>query len=110
MGKRKLTHLKHINQRTNRMSTVKKNTPAKKAAKKTPAKKAVKKNQVTRDAFGSRKTSQAAAINAALTKTPQTPQQLAEATKLKLHRVRSHLKYLEGRGHVVASDKGFALK
>ena len=93
------------------MSTPKKKTAAKKApAKKAPAKKAVKKDNVNRDAFGSRKTSQAAAINAALTKTAQTPQQLAEATKLKVARVRAHLKYLVGREHVVATDKGFALK
>src|SRR5687767_92682 len=79
-------------------------------AKKETTKKEPKKDAVARDAFGCKEGSQAATINAALGTKPQKPAALAEATGLDGGRIRAHLKHLLGKGLVVESDAGFAIK
>jgi hypothetical protein len=67
-----------------------------KAAKDTP-----------RDKYGNREGSQAAAINACLSKKPTTLQAIAETTGYKLQRVKDHFKWLEKHGYAerVGDDK-----
>jgi predicted ArsR family transcriptional regulator len=67
------------------------------------------KEEVKRDQFGSRVTSQAATINAAMTAKPQTVAEVATATELDPARVRSHLAYLVGKGFIVSGDSGYSL-
>jgi predicted ArsR family transcriptional regulator len=62
-----------------------------------------------KDQFGSRVTSQAATINAAMTAKPQTVAEVATATELDPARVRSHLAYLVGKGFIVSGDSGYSL-
>jgi len=78
-------------------------TVGEKGAKTPKAEKAV-------DALGNRVGSQGAQINACLSKKNKTIAQIAEETKLTAGRVNGHIKYLEGKGLVVLSDKGVALK
>lgn len=62
---------------------------------------------IGRDELGNRLGTQAAQINAALTKEGQTAEKIAEVTRLPLDRVRDHLKYLlEDRKLNVKDDKG----
>lgn len=75
--------------------------------KKTPVGKT---DGVDRDIFGSRKNSQAAIINASLSKTtPKTAKDVATATGLGAGRIQGHLKYLVENGFAVKGDQGYVL-
>ena len=65
---------------------------------------------VVRDRFGCKDGSQAAAINAAITSKPQEASAIAEKAGLNAGRVRAHLKFLVGKGHVVETKEGFKVK
>lgn len=77
-------------------------------SKKDKGEKKGKKDAAERDKFGARLGTRAATINALMTKKPQTVAEITKASKCKA--VYSHLRYLEEKGFVVKSDKGFALK
>lgn len=67
-----------------------------------------------KDRFGSKLESQAAAINAAVTDQPQTPEEIHKTVKIKhqdvdLNRVKTHLKRMIERGHAVQTQQGYAL-
>ena len=62
------------------------------------------------DGVGNRVGSQAARINAVMTKKPQTVADIAKASKLGVPRVIGHMRYLVGRKLVEESKDGFALK
>ena len=64
----------------------------------------------TRDRFGSRKGTESAKINNALTTKPQSVAQLAEATGLSTSRVRNHMKWLLDREHITKNDNGYKAK
>ena len=68
------------------------------------------KKPVARDSIGNRIGTQAACINAALTKEPQPLEGIASACKLGNQRVRSHMASLVKRGIAVQSKDGFALQ
>jgi len=67
------------------------------------------KKEVGIDKFGSRKGTIKAKINAVLTKTPKTMQQLLDAAKV-ANPQSGHLKDLIENGYVVKTDKGFSIK
>ena len=80
-------------------------------AEETPAKpakeKASKKSEVERDRFGNRTGSQAANINAQLSKKWTDEATIATGAGVNVARVRGHLKWLKEAGKVEAGDKGF---
>ena len=81
----------------------------KKVAKKVEKKKKVEGKKVEVDSFGNREGSIKAKINAVLTKTPKTMEQLLKDAKVD-NQQNGHLKNLIDEGFVVKSDKGYALK
>ena len=62
------------------------------------------------DQVGNRVGSQAARINAVMTKKPQKAEDIAKASKLGVPRVLGHMRYLIGRKVVEETKDGFALK
>lgn len=82
--------------------------PAEPAKKEKPAKAEkpkASKEEPAKDKWGNREGSQAAQINAQLSKKWATVEAVAEATKLSAARVRSHFKYLEGKKLIELSDE-----
>jgi hypothetical protein len=80
-----------------------------KGAKGAKGKKGKPSKEVETDKFGCRVGSQAAAINAAITKKVQKADKIAEASKQKSYRVKSHLAAMVAKGHVKKTDKGYCL-
>ncbi|HWA25696.1 MAG TPA: hypothetical protein VG734_08555 [Lacunisphaera sp.] len=62
------------------------------------------------DALGNRQGSQAARINAAMSKEPQTVEAIAEKAKLGVPRIRSHMAYLLKRKVATQGKDGWSLK
>lgn len=62
-----------------------------------------------RDQFGNREGSQAAAINAVMTKKSQTAKEIAEASGFEAGRVKGHLAFLVGHGYAEKTEKGYKL-
>lgn len=83
--------------------------PAKNDSKPTKETKPEKKAPAI-DGIGNRVGSQAARINAAMSKEPRTVEAIAAAAKLGVPRVRSHMAYLIKRKAAVQTQDGFALK
>lgn len=86
-----------------------KNVKTEKAAKKANA----KVEKVERDAFGARTGTEAAKVNAALTRKPLTVREVTESAGLERpdkYNVRNHLKKLVAKGFAVEKDHTFALK
>jgi len=62
-----------------------------------------------RDQFGNREGSQAAAINAVMTKKSQTAKEIAEAAGFDVGRVKGHLAFLINHGFAEKTEKGYKL-
>lgn len=63
-----------------------------------------------KDKLGNRTGSQGAKINAVLTTRPQSVDAIVNATSLGKVRVLNHLRWLDGKGLVVASAEGYSVK
>ena len=91
------------------MSTKNKKTNDTAATTKPPTPEPKSKKAPAVDGIGNRVGSQAARINGAMTKDPQTVEAIAQTAKLSVQRVRSPMMYLIKRKAAVQSQDGYAL-